>query len=250
MEFAAIVKMVRVSLGCAVSCLCGSVLAQDVPVSVTLPDYVKWCTPIVLSADAAAVEENQQAARRAAVGKMDALLLEAKGTTSGFPFVANTKKLKIKNAAGKDVDSISMDICYVVAASVPTPPAGSVFASKSTGERVASLACARASEEKCIERLQLALSGATPAVQIEKVRDWPWRYVATLAPPVGPDAYAKALTDSGSRPILGDVSVSVFGDVKPPDPKVMRPLVGKGTGSVITVAAEQGQWFVTAVVLP
>lgn len=250
MSLTSLVHDGRIWLASVAICSCTCVVAQDVPVTVTLADYSKWCTPIVLTAEAANNEATQQTARAAAVRKMDALLLKSKAQSSGYPFIANVKKFTVKDNSGKNVDSISMDICYVVDPATPNPPSGTVVATRSTGERVAALVCARTSEEQCIDRLQSALADTALAVPMDTVKSWPWRYVATLDVPVGAAAIALALTATGARPIRGDVAVTVFGDIKLPNPKVMRPLAGKTTGNVITVPAEQGQWFVTAVSLP
>ena len=242
--------MSRASLGIAAMCVCGAVLAQDTVVTVALADYSKWCTPVLLTAEAAKDEVIQQGARAAAVRKMDTVLLKNKGQYSGIPFISNARKFSVKDKAGKSKDLVAMDVCYVVEPVIPDPPVGSVKATKSTGERVATLVCARTAEEQCIERLQAVLANASPPVPLDTVKTWPWRYVATLAAPADPDTVAAAITASRSRPIRGDAQVTVFGDIHLPDPKVKRPLTTQTKGSVITVPVEQGQWFVTAVSLP
>jgi hypothetical protein len=241
---------VRIVLAVAASIQCIIAYADDTVVIVDLPNYVTWCAPVILSAEAAKDDAAHQAVRSAAVASMDRVLLTVKSQTSGMPFTTNAKQTSVMDKSGKAVDSVSMDLCYVVDPALPQPTTAAVTASTASGERVATLVCARTAEGRCIERLQAALAKTMPASSLETIKRWPWRYVATLEIPSGATGIGAALTSFQARPLLGNAEVTAFGDVRPPDPKQKRTLRIAPTGSVVVVPTEQGQWFVSAISLP
>lgn len=223
-------------------------VAADVPVTVSLPDYVTWCTPLKLSATEAEVEANHHTARAMAVAKMDKVLLSYKKSTTGIPFFANAKKVTEQDSAGKELQVLTMDACYVVPSDTPAPQDSTIVSAKIKDQRVATLVCARTSDIKCIERLQAAITKETGANRAT-VDTWQWRYSATLSIPKEPEALIEALTTATARPILGDAQITQYGDFTLPDPKKMRPLL-TGSVNVVTVPVEQGDWIIAAAVLP
>lgn len=240
-----LISVFMVLISCA-----GQSRADNGMIKVELPDYVTWCVPLILSEESSSDEEGQRSILDAALKTMDKALSAENSEFSSMPFTTNIKKLVDVGEGGDEENKVSFDFCYIVDPSLHAPSSAEVKVVKVSGERVAALACARALEMQCIEKLQVALSDTLPSIAFETIKNFPWRYVTTADAPVGTESVAFALTSYHVRPVLGSAKVSESGDYKLVDPKVMRPLLPPPDFKVKVVPTEQGKWYVSAIILP
>lgn len=219
--------------------------AQDAPSVFVLPAHRLWCGTTTMKAADSDVEELQAKVRVQVIQLLDKALLAAGEAASGYPFLKSSRAKPKANGASDDV--VELQLCYLVSPTVAKPTSKDVQDIQVPSGRVAALVCAK-SGPRCIDSLQSVLPKLFP--NLSGIASLPWREVATRGRPSGEAEQAQALVSAHARPLLGGAEITVFGNVARPDPKKMRPLTGKPTGSVVVVPYEQGDWLTTVVTIP